>query len=217
MAEAVGSNITSFTATGLAEDTSYSWRVAASNSVSASAASIAQSATTKPAAPTDVTITGVRDTSLFVSWQDNSMVETAYVVQRATNLGAFDTIYETGANQTILNVTGLDSATHYSWRVYAAKATMHSPSSGIADGSTLDDPAAKHLEPQVISATGTTSSGEQLSGSLATGAIYPDSLPLRFKIVAPSTHGALTSFNASTGAYTYTAKKEYVGSDSFTL
>jgi hypothetical protein len=213
----VGSNITSFNATGLSEDTNYAWRVVASNSVAVSATSIAQSVTTNPAAPTDVTVSGVRDTSLFISWQDNSLVETGYVVQRATNLGPFDTTYETGANQTTLSVTGLDSATHYSWRVYAAKATVNSPSSGIADGSTLDDPAAKHLEPQIVSATGTTSSGLQLSGSVATGAYSPDSLALSFKIITAPTHGSLTNFNATTGAYTYTAKKEYVGSDSFTF
>ena len=44
-----------------------------------------------------------------------------------------------------------------------------------------------------------------------------DSQPLTYAIGSIPTHGSLTSFNASTGVFTYTPTTGYYGADSFTF
>jgi len=53
------------------------------------------------------------------------------------------------------------------------------------------------------------------SGTLT--AVDIDGDPLTFQIVAPPTHGQLTSFNPTTGGFTYTPNPNYVGADTFTF
>src|SRR5207249_8466654 len=44
-----------------------------------------------------------------------------------------------------------------------------------------------------------------------------DSQVLSYSVVANPTHGTLTSFNSSTGAFSYTPAADYHGPDSFTF
>ena len=60
-----------------------------------------------------------------------------------------------------------------------------------------------------------TNENTAASGSLV--AADADNNPLTYAIAVPPTHGTLTSFNASTGAFTYTPTTGYWGPDSFTF
>jgi len=69
--------------------------------------------------------------------------------------------------------------------------------------------------PVALAQTITTAEDTAKSGTLVATDI--DSLTLTYSIVTGPTKGTLTSFNAATGAYTYTPGANYNGSDSFTF
>jgi Tol biopolymer transport system component len=69
--------------------------------------------------------------------------------------------------------------------------------------------------PVANSDTATTAEDIAVSGTLAGSDADGDTLT--FAIATGPSHGALTSFNAATGAYTYTPNANYHGSDSFTF
>lgn len=57
-----------------------------------------------------------------------------------------------------------------------------------------------------------------VSGDLSAQNTYPDTsvkVPLTYSLATDPTHGTITNFNASTGAFTYTPDPGYVGTDTF--
>src|SRR5439155_4535351 len=69
--------------------------------------------------------------------------------------------------------------------------------------------------PVATGAAPSTAEDTALSGSLAASDV--DGNTLTYTVVSGSAHGTLTSFNAATGAYTYTPNANYNGADSFTF
>lgn len=114
--------MTEFTDTGLASGTTYYYAVAASNSAGASGLSPEASETpAAPAAatPTNVTISGVSDTEVTISW-DAVSDALEYQLERDTSTAfAGPTIVYNGGTNTSITDTGLSADTDYFYRVKA--------------------------------------------------------------------------------------------------
>jgi len=116
-----------YTDTGMAEATTYYYRVRANGtSPGNSAWSNIATATTPgrlPIAPSNVRSGGNTRVSIIVRWNDNSGNETGFQVYRGTTVnGPWTLVTTTGANATTTTVTGLVRGTTYFFRVIAINA-----------------------------------------------------------------------------------------------
>jgi titin len=123
----VGAGVTSLPVTGLTPSTMYYFRVEAFNVAGPSGWSETLPVTTlvpAPIAPSGLPATDVTQTSLTLNWTDNSLDETGFNIQMATDIG-FTANLQTlpaGMNATSLPVTGLTPSTTYYFRVEAFNA-----------------------------------------------------------------------------------------------
>jgi fibronectin type 3 domain-containing protein len=95
-----------------------------------------------PAAPTNLSVTTLSNSSLSLSWTDNANNETSYVVQRATSQsGPYTTVATLGANTTSYTDTGLGLSATYYYEVTAVNASGSStPASGVGTTSVPNGP-----------------------------------------------------------------------------
>ena len=156
---AVPADTTSFTATGLAPETSYTFRVKASSGGSDSAYSPELSVSTPslspPADPTGLSAAADSPTSVTLNWTDNSDDESGFVVEADDGSG-FSELINLNPNVTAFQATGLAPDTAYTFRVAAFNAGGSSAYSNTAGATTssLDAPAAPSgLAASVLSAT----------------------------------------------------------------
>jgi titin len=140
----VAKDTTSYTDTGLAGDTTYSYRVYAVNTAGKSDGSNVTEGKTLPAAPadpSDLTATAVSQTEIQLAWHDNSGNESGFKIERSTD--AFGTpanvvqIAVVGAGVTSYSDTGLNIGTHYWYRVRAYNTGDDSGYSNTADAATF--------------------------------------------------------------------------------
>jgi rubredoxin len=133
----VGANVMTYNATGLSSNTTYYYRVRATNSAGDSANTSTANATTQdviPMAPSGLTATVVSVSQINLSWTDNSNNETGFKIDQATN-STFTTGLTTvtvGANVTTYNATGLSTGTTYYYRVRATNAVGDSANTATA-------------------------------------------------------------------------------------
>jgi len=135
-----GANVTTFTDSGLAANTTYTYRVRAFNLGGDSGYSNEASATTlpnPPTAPSGLTVTVLSDTQLRLNWVDNSNNETRFDIDRRTGAAGFSFRASVAANVTTFTDGGLASNTRYTYRVRAANTGGGSANSNEADGLTL--------------------------------------------------------------------------------
>ncbi len=119
----VGADVTSYSSTGLAASTTYTYRVRAYNSGGDSAESNSASATTLeapalPAAPSSLTATAVSRSQINLAWVDNANNETGFKIERWDG-AKWVQIATTGVNVTSFSNTGLARRTTYYYRVRA--------------------------------------------------------------------------------------------------
>ena len=124
-----GTGTTSFAdPTTVALDTTYTYRVAAVNSVVAGQSAWSNLATigvSVPSAPAGVTAANGANQggsrSVVLSWTDTSNNESGFVVQRATNAAFTTGVSSTNvaANATGATITGLSRNTNYYFRVWS--------------------------------------------------------------------------------------------------
>ncbi len=157
-----GVNNTSYSDTGRAPNTTYSYRVRASNADGYSAYTNTAEATTfpltdPPAAPSNLVATAPSSSQINLSWTDNSTTEDGFRIERCTGAGCtnFAQIAQLAANATSYNNTGLASATPYTYRVRAYNAVDNSAYSNTAQATTRSNiPAApSNLAATTASAT----------------------------------------------------------------
>ena len=139
-----GANVTSYSNTGLAASTSYTYRVRATNSAGVSddsntATAVTQAAPAVPAAPTNLAATAVSKSQINLSWTDNANNETGFRIERCkgSTCTNFALIATTSANVTTFANTGLAKNTTYRYRVYAYNTAGSSGYSNIAAATTL--------------------------------------------------------------------------------
>ena len=133
-AGSVGAGVTTFSVTGLAAGSQFSFRVTASNTAGVSAPSNIATATTQapaqgaPAAPTGVAAGTVTATSAALTWTDASNNETGFRIDRSTDGVTFVAASAVmPANTTSGTAAGLTANTVYTFRVVAIAAGTAGP------------------------------------------------------------------------------------------
>ena len=148
----------------------YAYRVQAFNAGGASSYSntasvMTAAAPTPPAAPTELTATGVSTSQINVSWTDNASNETGFRLERCAGAGctSFTEVAAPVANVTTFQDAGLTSGSSYTYRVQAYNTGGNSgySRSATAVTSTGTGPAA----PANLVATAVSSTQINLSWS----------------------------------------------------
>ncbi len=173
----VSINTTSYQNTGLAANTTYYYRVKATNANGDSAPSNTAAATTSgnptPAPPSNLIATAVSGSQINLAWQDNSNNETSFRIERSLDGVNFSLLTTVGINTTAYQNIGLTPAATYYYRVKATNANGDSAPSNVAFATTLGGSPADFLLARTLPANRTGSAGEDLfSGN------YNWSLPL---------------------------------------
>lgn len=120
----VGANVTAYADTAAAGDTTYYYKVKATNTGGSSAYSNVANATTTtcplnpPAAPS-ITTVEAKKRKLNVYWADNSNNETGFYVYRGLTSTNLDLVATVGANTTAIADSGLVSGVTYFYKVCA--------------------------------------------------------------------------------------------------
>ena len=149
-------NATAFLDSGLTSDTTYYYRVSATNSQGASATTSGSGATfapQPPIAPSDLSATRTSQIEIGLTWTDNAADEDVYIVERKTD-GDFSTLAILPANDTSYADTGLDTGETYTYRVAATNAFGYSIYTAEQSATTTSDPVAPSSG-LIISATET--------------------------------------------------------------
>ncbi len=142
----IAAGATSYTDTGLASSTQYSYRIKAHGSTGDSNYSNTVSATTLPpvvtpipAAPSSLTATATSRSRIVLSWDDNSNNEQSFVLERCKGLScmSFTVVATVPANSVSFNNSSLSRNTSYSYRVKAINATGSSSYSNIGSAKTF--------------------------------------------------------------------------------
>jgi fibronectin type III domain protein/matrixin len=138
---AASANATQITISGLSPSTHYSFRVQAHNTGGDSAYSNTAAATTLgvvPSAPTSLQAAALSSTSIHLTWNDNAVEETSFVMEmRPTAGGSYAPVATLPANTTSYTATGLTALTSYTFRVKAHSGSGDSGASNEAAATTL--------------------------------------------------------------------------------
>lgn len=140
----VGTNVNSYSNTGLTASTSYSYRVRAYNTAgdsdySSTASAVTQTAPVTPAAPTNLAATVVSRSQINLTWVDNASNETGFRIERCkgSTCTNFTQIATVGADVISFSNTGLIANTTYRYRIYAYNINGNSGYSNIVKVTTL--------------------------------------------------------------------------------
>lgn len=134
----LGVNSTSFTNTGLSNNTTYTYQVRAYNAAGNSDYSntVIIATASVPAKPDNLKITSTGTDRLTISWTDNANNEKGFRIERREGSGSFSEIATVGANVTSYANTGLKKNTTYTYRVRAFNDAGNSSYSNEITGKT---------------------------------------------------------------------------------
>jgi len=141
-------------ASGVANNGSYAWNIAASPSTQArvrvadasdgdpiDASDNNFTLTNIPLTPANLVATAASINSINLNWSDNSGIESGFVIERKTGVGeTYSQIAVTGVNVTSYADNGLAESTTYYYRVRATNAAGDSPHSNEASATTPGAP-----------------------------------------------------------------------------
>lgn len=140
----VGEDVSSYQNTGLAADTTYSYRIRAYNKKGNSGYSNEASATTQPTPtlpptpPSGLTATAVSTTEIDLVWVDNSNNEESFKIERKTGAGGvYAEIDTVAAGVTTYQNTGLAHSTQFFYQVRAWNSAGNSAYSNEDDATTF--------------------------------------------------------------------------------
>src|SRR5437867_853164 len=157
-----GSTATTYSDTGLAHSTTYTYRVHTVTTIGTSFPSDTASATTfavAPSPPTGLAATAVSSTQISLRWtapaDNGGSAVTGYQIERSTNGGnTWSTLVNTCGTSTSCSDTGLPHATTFTYRVSAINSIGTSSPSNTASATTL---AVAPSSPSGLAATAVSS------------------------------------------------------------
>lgn len=153
---AASQDVTRFVDSGLSPNSTYQYRIIATNGTGSSLPSAPAAATTKagdpPASPSGVTATAPSSTRVDLTWTDGA-AETGYTVERSAGSGSWTSVGQVGADVTAFVDTTVRPSTRYDYRIYATNGYGSSPASATAGVTTPPDSQAPST-PQNLRATG---------------------------------------------------------------
>src|SRR3989454_401919 len=163
-----GSTTTTYSDTGLAAGTTYTYRVSAINSVGTGSPSNSASATTlavAPSPPTGLAATAVSSSQISLSWaapNNGGSAIAGYKIERSADGGSTwaTLVANTGSTATTYPDTGLAHTTTYTYRVSGINSIGTSSASSTASATTL---AVAPPSPTGLAATTVSSSQINLS------------------------------------------------------
>ncbi|MCB0323106.1 MAG: fibronectin type III domain-containing protein [Bdellovibrionales bacterium] len=137
----VNANVTTYLSTGLARNTTYTFRVRAHNGAGNSQYTNQASAQTPqlvsiPSAPSNLSANAVAHDAIQLTWRDTSDNESGFKIEQKTGSGSFSQIATVGANTTSYRRTGLSAGTTYTFRVRSHNSAGNSSYSNGADATT---------------------------------------------------------------------------------
>ena len=137
----VAANVTTYSETGLSSNTTYYYRVRATNANGDSANTSTASATTQntiPAAPSGLTATAISSSEIDLSWTNNAANQTGFKIDQAASSDFTQglTTVTVGANATTYSATGLSAGATYYYRVRATNAVGDSANTSTASATT---------------------------------------------------------------------------------
>jgi hypothetical protein len=141
-------------------DTTYSYRIVATNAGGDAEPSNTATVTTPPAAPSGLRLSGITNSQAQLFWNDNSNQSPTFKIERKVDGGVFSEIAVVPAGVTTYQDTGLTGDTTYVYRVRASNQNGDSDYSAEATGTTLPDPPAA---PSDLVATASSQTGLVLS------------------------------------------------------
>ncbi|MBU1412687.1 fibronectin type III domain-containing protein [Myxococcota bacterium] len=136
-----GADATSVNDTGVAPETTYFYRVRATNADGDSdwsnVAEVTTPAVVVPSAPTDLTATAISAYTIELAWTDNADDETGYEVEISSDGVTFTNVETLAADAVAWNAGSLTPETLYYFRVRATGAEGDSDWSNVASDTTL--------------------------------------------------------------------------------
>nr|WP_293839803.1 fibronectin type III domain-containing protein [uncultured Arsenicibacter sp.] len=156
-------NSQSFQVTGLAEQTGYSFRIRAVNSIGASAYTNTASASTPasiPLQPQGLTATAIFSNSVNLSWTDRAFNETGYEIEQSTTGQSFTRVAALSPGSTTYVAANLTENTTYIFRVRAVNSAGASAWSNTLPVTT---PISVPLTPGSLTAVAATPSSLTLA------------------------------------------------------
>lgn len=135
----VGAGVTAYTDPWLMPDTLYFYQVRAyKGELLSGPSNTAQAQTLGVDPPTDLTVEALSATSVYLTWQDNTDIEQAYLVERSLDNGqTWQQIAQAPASQTYFTDAALAPETWYCYRVRALYPLVYLRS-GLYSGRGLD-------------------------------------------------------------------------------
>ncbi|MGV3724624.1 MAG: fibronectin type III domain-containing protein, partial [Actinomycetota bacterium] len=135
-----GADTLTFTDTGRAANTAYTYRVKATNAGGDSAPSSSAQGLTYPTAPDSVTAAAVSPTQLALTWAETNPQPAAVRVERALLGGGFSEIGEAQVGATTFADAGRSPDTTYQYRLRATNTSGFSDYTSVVLGTTLPAP-----------------------------------------------------------------------------
>ena len=163
----VGANETSYSDTGLANDTYYRYRVAAAGGGNSSDPSHEAHASTGganvPSVPTNLAASAVSVAQVNLTWTDASNDETYFRIERKVGGGNWEFLIDLNSNAVSHSDINLDPEVTYTYRIRSANAAGISDSSN--ESSAFTDATANISPPSNLFAQATSSSEVTLTWS----------------------------------------------------
>ncbi len=116
---AVAANATSYSDTTASEETTYTYRVKATNAAGNSGYATSSAVTSLPAAPSGLGAVASAPDQVNLSWTNNSTRATGFKVERSDNGGAYVQVGTVAANVTTFTDPTVSEASSYAYRVRA--------------------------------------------------------------------------------------------------
>lgn len=225
----VSANATTYTDAGLSANTTYTYRVRATNSGGSSAWSNLATATTMllqpPDAPSNLVATSTSTSSITLSWLDNSSDETGFQIERKlgpdSSGNSWTAVAITAMNATEFTNTGLTANTEYTYRARAVNAAGNSAWSNSASATTLSSGDSVPVMPDDIVLVATACGSDRIvlywttKNQYSNFHIYRSSDGINFTKITASPVNSVESGPTLMTTYRYVATGLSVNTDYF--